>query len=86
VGDATPADQLQPIPSQFWSYWGPGASTPVVEPKITKVSFEGGKVVITWTGASLQSSTDLKTWTDEGGAASPFSVTPTGRKFYRAKN
>jgi hypothetical protein len=86
VGDVTPADQLQPIPSQFWSYWGPGAASPVVEPKITKVSFEGGKVVITWTGAGLQSSTDLKTWTDEAGAASPFSVTPTGRKFYRAKN
>lgn len=85
VGNATPADQLQPIPSKFLSYYGPSAA-PQIEPKITKVSFQGGKVVVEWTGAALQSSDDLKTWKDEAGAASPFSVTPAGTKFYRAKS
>jgi hypothetical protein len=85
VGDATPADQLKPIASKFLSYYGPGAALHV-EPKITKISFAGGKVSIEWTGAGLQSSDDLKSWKDEAGAASPFSVTPTGAKFYRAKN
>ena len=36
--------------------------------------------------ASWTSSEDLKTWKDELGATSPFSTTPQGHKFYRAKN
>jgi hypothetical protein len=87
VGSSTPADQLQPIPSKFLSYYGPGAAPQVQPPtKITKISLQGGKVVVEWTGAALQSSDDFKTWKDKAGAASPFSVTPAGTRFYRAKN
>ena len=81
AGDPTPAAELLPIPSEFFCYYGPPNL-----PKITKVSLEGGKVIIEWSGAALESSEDLKTWKDEPGAASPFSTTPTGHKFYRAKN
>ena len=81
VGDPTPAAELLPIPSEFFCYYGPADL-----PKVTKVSFEGGKVIIEWSGAGLQSSQDFKTWKDEVGAASPFSVTPVGHAFYRAKN
>ena len=85
VGDTTPADQLQPIPSKFLSFYGPAAVNGVA-PKITRIAFENGKVTIEWTGTFLQSSTDLKTWTDEPGLKSPISVTPQGMKFYRVKN
>ena len=85
VGDVTPADQLKPIPSNLLSYYGPGAA-PVALPKITKISVQAGKVVLEWTGTTLQSSDDLKTWKDEAGAASPLSVTPAQQKFYRVKN
>ena len=81
VGDFTPAAELLPIPSEAFCYYGPANL-----PKITKVSLEAGKVIIEWSGAGLQSSIDLKTWKDEVGATSPFSVTPVGHKFYRAKN
>lgn len=53
------------------------------------VSRVDGKASITWTesGAVLQSSGDLKTWTDVAGAASPYSPTSTaaGGTFYRLK-
>ena len=81
VGDLTPAAELLPSPSELFSYYGPPSL-----PKITKVSLEGGKVIIEWSGAALQSSGDLKIWKDELGATSPFSTTPSGHKFYRAKN
>lgn len=83
--DFTPADQLKPIPSQFFSFYGPGPE-PLVEPKITKITLIGGKVTIEWTGTTLQSSSDLKIWADEAAAASPLSITPAGAKFYRVKN
>jgi hypothetical protein len=85
VGDATPADQLTPIPSQFLSYYGP-AQIPLAEPEITKIALQNGKVVLEWTGTTLESSDDLKTWGNETGATSPFSVTPVNKRFYRVKN
>ncbi len=84
VGDATPADQLKPIPSQFLSYYAP--ANPPEEPKILGIALQAGKVAITWSGKGLQSSVDLVTWKDEAGAASPFSVSADGNKFFRAKN
>jgi hypothetical protein len=86
VGDTTPADQLQPIPSQFLSYYGPGAALP--EPgQITRIVLQGGKVILEWTGGTaLQSSDDLVSWKDETGATSPLSITPAQKKFYRIKN
>ena len=81
AGDPTPAAELLPIPTEFFSYYGPPSL-----PKITKVALESGKVIIEWSGAALESSADLKTWKEEMGATSPFSVTPVGHKFYRAKN
>ncbi|MCI0536809.1 MAG: PA14 domain-containing protein [Verrucomicrobiales bacterium] len=85
VGDTTPADQLQPIPIKFLSFYGPTAVNGV-EPRITRIAFENGTVTIAWTGMLLQSSTDLKTWTDEMGLTSPTSVVPQGIRFYRVKN
>ena len=85
VGDATPADQLQPISGKFLSYYGPGAAS-VAPPKITKFSFLAGKVILEWTGTLLQSSDDLVTWKDETGATSPLSISPGAKKFYRVKN
>ena len=84
VGDQTPADQLQPIPGKFLSYYGP-VPAPSVQPTI-KVGLESGQVVIRWTGTGLQSSDDLRSWKDEIGAANPLAVTPLGKKFYRSKN
>jgi hypothetical protein len=85
VGDPTPAADLQPIPGRFLSYYGP-APTTGPEPKITSISLQAGSVVIEWTGLTLQSSDDLRTWVDEVGASNPFRVTPTVRRFYRSKN
>ena len=85
VGDTTPADQLQPIPSKFLSYYGPVA-VDGAQPRITRIALENGNVTIAWTGTVLQSSSDLKTWTDETGLTSPTSVSPQGIKFYRVKN
>lgn len=85
VGDLTPADQLTPIPSKFLSYYGPGAA-PQEDPKITRITLQAGKVVLEWTGNTLQSSDDLKTWKDEPAASSPLSVTPVQSKFYRVKS
>ncbi len=85
VGDATAADQLQPIPSKFLSYYGPGAA--IATPgKFTRFALQSGKVILEWTGTTLQSSDDLVTWKDETGAASPLTITPAQRKFYRVKD
>ncbi|HTG44077.1 MAG TPA: hypothetical protein VK633_06050, partial [Verrucomicrobiae bacterium] len=85
VGDATPADQLLPIPGRLLSYYGPVTSIKEL-PKITQIALANGKVELAWTGTVLQSSADLKTWADETGLSSPISVTPQGRKFFRVKN
>lgn len=82
VGDATPADQLQPIPSRFLSYFGPPAAAQAE----LKISYDGTQVTVRWTGPVLQSSDDLVTWRDEVGAANPLLVTPVGKKFYRVRN
>ena len=80
VGDPTPAADLQPIPSQFLSYYGPGTGGPG---GITQISYVGGKVIIGWTGGVLHSSADLKTWSAVPGAVSPLAVTPGQATFYR---
>lgn len=53
------------------------------------VTTTGGKIQITWTesGATLQQSTDLKTWTDVTGATSPYvpTISGTTAMFYRLK-
>ena len=86
VGDTTPADQLTPIASKFLSYYGPAAAlTTGTDPTIPRITLDAGQVVIDWTGSSLESSPDLKTWTTEAGAAQPFKTTAQGRKFFRAK-
>jgi hypothetical protein len=84
LSDLTPANELKPIDSQFLSFYGPGPE-PTVEPKITRIALQGGTITLEWTGTTLQSSVDLKTWKDEAGAASPLSITPAGAKFYRVK-
>lgn len=86
LGDATPADQLQPIPSKFFSYYGPGVAPVSGQPKFTKFGLQLGKLFLEWTGGTLQSSDDLKTWKDETGTVSPLSVTLAQAKFYRVKN
>lgn len=85
VGDPTPADQLQPIASKFLSYFGPTAVV-IVDPGPMLISLENNRVIIEWTGRTLQSSNDLVTWNDETGAAHPFSAPADGRKFFRARN
>jgi PA14 domain len=84
VGDATPADQLTPIPSRFLSYYG-APPAPGEEPTIIRSGLEGGQFVIEWKGGILQSSTDLAAFTDETGATSPLRVTPNANRFYRVK-
>ena len=84
VGDPTPADQLQPIPSRLLSYYGPGGGGSVL-PEITRIAFQAGRINLEWKG-TLQSSDNLTTWTDETTLTSPQLITPTGKKFYRAKN
>lgn len=83
-GDTTAAGSLTPIPGKFFKSYrvsghGPVFSTPTVS---------GGAVTLTWAGTgTLQVSTDLKTWSDVGGAvASPFVVPIAGngpQRFYR---
>ena len=77
--DITPADALTPIPPEFLSYYGPGGTAG----RILKIALQSGKVVVEWTGGTLESSPDLKGWTPVPGAVSPLSVTPAGRQFYR---
>lgn len=48
-----------------------------------KITQSTSTVTIEWTGTTLQSSEDLKTWNDESGALSPLVVKSFGRKFYR---
>jgi hypothetical protein len=86
VGDTTPADQLTPIPSKFLSYYGPAtAASAGPEPAIAGITLDAGQIVIDWTGSALESSSDLKTWAAEAGAARPFKTAPQGYKFFRAK-
>jgi len=71
-GDATPAANLAPIPSQFLSSYAPG---PI---RFNPLVVSGGQLTISWTGtATLQHSTDLINWTPvPGNPVSPYVVTP----------
>src|SRR5262249_45181368 len=75
VGDPTAAADLPTIPSEFLSYFGP---VPSNTPRIQPVTLQNGKVVFDWTGNVLQSSPDLKTWTDIANAPKPYQTNPTG--------
>lgn len=81
-GDATPAAELKPISGSVLSYFGPASNAP----QITLSTAADGKLTLSWTGKTLQSSTDLVTWQDEAGAISPLSITTSGQKFYRTRN
>lgn len=85
AGDFTPADQLEPIPSRFLSYYGPVAAPPGQTPTISRIALSAGRVVVEWTGSALESSADLKAWTPVAGATSPYSESPQGNKFFRAR-
>jgi hypothetical protein len=57
--------------------------------RFTSIRIEGTEIVFEWTGqGTLQSSTDLKTWTDVTGATSPRRVTiqAGGHVFYRIRS
>lgn len=59
------------------------------ESRFTSIRIEGAEIVFEWTGAgTLQSSTDLKTWTDVPGATSPRRVTiqAGAHVFYRIRS
>jgi hypothetical protein len=64
------------------------APNPPVEFNLA-VTFSGGQIQISWTepGVVLQESTDLRTWSDLGTAASPYRFAPGQRAaaFYRLK-
>jgi hypothetical protein len=49
VGDLTPAEELQPIPSRFLSYYAPLEDSGGVPPVIT-IAFQNGQAVLTWAG------------------------------------
>jgi hypothetical protein len=85
VGDVTPAEELQPIPGRFLSYYGPSAAV-IGRPTITRISLQGNQAIIEWSGNILESSTDLRTWVEEAGAAHPATVAAQGNRFYRAKD
>lgn len=76
---------MNPIPGQYISAYAPVQVQP---PSFAPPLFSGGKLTLTWSGTgTLQSSPDLKTWTDvPGNPASPFVVTPSPsvpQMFYR---
>jgi hypothetical protein len=77
--DPTPADLLQPIPTQFLQYYG--------LPRIIRISLnEIGEAVIEFTGSGLESTADFNTWTEVTGATSPYTIDASGTRFYRSKN
>ena len=86
VGDETPAAELTPIPSCYLSYGaGQGCGK---APRVESIKIEGGNVIVTWSGAALQTSTDLATWTDIDAAANPYSAPNGGEAavFFRTRN
>ena len=85
-GDTTPAASLQPIPGEFLSVYRSAAPVIVEPPAFTQVTMANGQVTIAWTGsATLQESTDLKTWTAvTGNPSGTYTVAASGsQKFYR---
>ena len=86
VGDTTAASDLTPIPSCNLSYAaGLGCGK---APRVDSIKIEGGNVIVTWSGAVLQTSTDLTNWTDVVGAANPYSAPNGGESavFFRTRN
>lgn len=86
VGDTTPAAELTPIPSCRLSYAaGLGCGK---LPQVDSIQVEGGNVVIQWSGAALQTSTDLVNWIDIDAAANPYSAPVGGETqvFFRTRN
>jgi len=81
-GDTNSAASLTPIASQFLS-----AYAPVPRPKFNAAVYAGGQLTISWTGSgTLQSSPDLKNWTDvPGNPGTPYVVVNPNqpRIFYR---
>jgi hypothetical protein len=86
VGDTTPAAELPPIPSCYLSY-APGVGCGKA-PRVESIRIEGGNVIVSWSGAVLQTSTDLTTWTDIDAAANPYSAPNGGETavFFRTRN
>ncbi|MBL9168635.1 MAG: hypothetical protein JNN07_12900 [Verrucomicrobiales bacterium] len=86
VGDTTPAAELPPIPSCYLSYdGGVGCGK---APRVESIQIQGGNIIVTWSGAVLQTSTDLATWTDIDAAANPYSAPNGGEAavFFRTRN
>ena len=86
VGSETPAAELTPIPSCYLSY-GAGLGCGKA-PRVESIKVEGGNVTVGWSGAALQTSTDLVTWADIDAAANPY-VAPVigpGAVFFRTRN
>jgi hypothetical protein len=102
---ATFAEDLQPIPTEFLSFYGPTEVPALPEPPtlpptlppvpgqpseagvITGISLNGGNVILEFTGAGLESSSDLIGWALVAGATSPHSVAADGEKqFFRGAN
>jgi hypothetical protein len=60
---------------------------PASQPVFTRISLSAGNVVIEWSGGETLESADVVTgpWAAVAGASSPFTVTPTGNRFYRLR-
>ncbi len=81
-GDTTAAASLPPLKDVVYWY-GP---QPVVDLSIASVKLVGANVVITYAAGVLQSSDTVNgTYSDVGGATSPYSTAPAGQKFYRLR-
>lgn len=82
VGDPTPAAELQPISGNVLSYFGPSTTGPA--PTIS-IARNGTSVVVTWTGGTLETSPNLRTWAPQTGAVSPLVIAPAGSTYYRVR-
>lgn len=81
VGDSTPAAELTPIAGTLLSYYGAGgAPAPAIG-----IERSGASLVITWSGGTLESSLNLRTWTPQPAAISPLTLTPSQPTFYRVR-
>lgn len=82
--DGTAASDLQPISSEFLSYYAPGTET--AAPTVSPIVLDKGSISLEWTGSTLQVSTDLINWVDVPGATSPYHASAQGKQFFRSKN
>jgi hypothetical protein len=68
--------------------WALNLSPTGTQPKFNAVLLQGGRFTISWTGGgALESSTDLKTWTEVSGAGpDTYTGTPSdARRFFRVR-